>query len=336
MKIHAPGKLILSGEHAVVYGKPALAMAIDRYVTATVTREIRPQIAFDLSDLRHHSRLSIDGLRQLKNRIKRKYIRFINGDFSIREVLHKPFELAQFAMGVFAEALNLSLPHGVRIHLTSDIPIGSGMGSSAATIVSVMYAISKHFNLQISHDALYQLALEAENMQHGNSSGIDLRVAINGGCLYVDGGKMEPRSVPAMPMYLVNTGVPNSSTGQCVEAVASHFKSSSIADDFAAVTNAMDDALRAQSQTGMKSAMRANHRLLTTIGVVPQKVQEFINSVEGFDASAKICGAGSVIGEQAGAVLVFAEDEQAVTSLSRQFGYNLISISGESRGVHAV
>src|SRR5882724_9751340 len=101
MKIFAPGKLILSGEHAVVYGRPALAMAVNRYATATVTRELLPQISFHLSDLAHRSRLSFGGLQQLKERIKRKYHRFIRGEYSIRQVLHKPFELAQFALGIF-------------------------------------------------------------------------------------------------------------------------------------------------------------------------------------------------------------------------------------------
>ena len=51
MKVLAPGKLILSGEHAVVYGKPALAMAVNRYVTVTASPQLLPFISFDLSDL---------------------------------------------------------------------------------------------------------------------------------------------------------------------------------------------------------------------------------------------------------------------------------------------
>ena len=97
MKVFAPGKIILSGEHAVIYGKPALAMAVDRYVTATITREKHPQVSFDLSDLAHKSRLSFNALHNLKDRVKRKYYRFIRGEYSIREVLQKPFELAQYA-----------------------------------------------------------------------------------------------------------------------------------------------------------------------------------------------------------------------------------------------
>lgn len=336
MKVYAPGKIILSGEHAVVYGNPALAMAVNRYVTATVTREVRPQISFDLTDISHRSRLSIDSLRSLKNRVKRKYHRFINGDFSIREVLHKPFELAQFAMGVFAESLNFSLPHGVKIHVTSDIPIGSGMGSSAATILSVMYAISKHLNMPISHDALYQLALEAENMQHGKSSGLDIRVALNGGCLYVNGQDIQTRTVPNAPMYLVNTGTPVTTTGQCVETVAPHFKSIHLIDEFKAVTNAMDAAIQQQSTQNLQDAIRGNHQLLMNIGVVPARVQQFIREVETTGGAAKVCGAGSVAGNQAGAVLVVAQDKNAITVLSERYGYNIIPISGETRGVHAI
>ena len=335
MKVHAPGKLILSGEHAVVYGQPALAMAVNRYATATVTRERLPQILFDLSDLAHHSRLSVNALQHLKDRIKQKYYRFIRGEYSIRDVLHKPFELAQFALGVFAESLNISLPHGVKIRVQSDIPIGCGMGSSAATILSVMHAVSTYLQVTISPDTLFQLALEAENMQHGHSSGLDLRVAQQGGCLYLHDKQMEARPIPSVPMYLVNTGTPFTTTGQCVEYAARHFKSHQLADEFGVVTKAMDAALQQQAWHHMQEAIRENHRLLTHIGVVPNTVQAFISKLEAAGGSAKVCGAGAVQGDKAGAVLVMMDDIAYLTVLCARFGYSLTTIAGVMRGVHA-
>lgn len=336
MKVSAPGKLILSGEHAVVYGNPALAMAINRYATATITREMLPRILFELADIAHNSHFSVDALRDIKNRIKRKYQRFIRGEYTIRHVLHKPFELAQFALGLFAESLNISLPHGVKIHVKSDIPIGCGMGSSAATILSVMHAVSTYLQVQISPETLYQLALEAENMQHGHSSGFDLRVAQQGGCIYMHNKQIESRTAPLMPMYLINTGTPTTTTGQCVEQVASHFKSNQLSDDFAAVTNAMDAGLQQANWLAVQSAIRGNHRLLTHIGVVPAKAQQFISQVEEIGGVAKICGAGAVAGDNAGAVLAVTEDKLALINICQRFGYSLTSIACEPRGVYAV
>lgn len=336
MKVYAPGKLILSGEHAVVYGQPALAMAVNRYATATITPELLPQILFDLSDLAHHGRLSFTGLRQLKERVKRKYHKFVRGDFSIRDVLQKPFELAQFALGVFIESHNLSMPHGVKIQVQSDIPIGCGMGSSAATILSVMHAISSYLHVPLSREGLFQVALVAEKMQHGHSSGLDLRVALQGGCLYVQDQNIAIRAVPSFPMFLVNTGTPVTTTGQCVEKVAVHFKSTTLQNEFGAVTNAMDKALKEESWSDMHQAIRENHQLLKQIGVVPEKVQQFITQIEKEGGAAKICGAGAIAGDAAGAVLVAMSDKNRVTALCTQFGYSVIPISGESRGVHAV
>ena len=336
MKVFAPGKLILSGEHAVVHGSPALAMAVNRYVTATITPEKHPQVSFDLSDIAHRSHVSFTGLRDLKERVKRKYHRFIAGDFSIREVLQKPFELAQFAMSTFAESFIPSRTQGMNIHLQSSIPIGCGMGSSAATILSVMYAVSNYYQTPLSPEALFNLALEAENMQHGRSSGLDLRVAIQGGCIYVDGTSMSARPLPALTMYLVNTGVPQTTTGQCVEKVAPHFQSSLLKDQFRAVTLAMDVAIQQQAWQAMRDAIHANHTLLVEIGVVPERVQEFIRLTTAFGASAKVCGAGAIEGDKAGIVMVVTENQAALQQLCLRFGYEVIPIKGEARGVHAV
>jgi mevalonate kinase len=189
--------------------------------------------------------------------------------------------------------------------------------------------------LQIPRETLYKLALEAENMQHGHSSGLDLRVAMQGGCLYMQEQEWQARQIPVLPMYLVNTGTPITTTGQCVEKVAPKFKSQQLRNEFAVITNAMDKALQQQSAHDMQQAIKENHQLLVNIGVVPEKVQTFILQIESAGSAAKICGSGAVAGDAAGAVLVVSEDKQYVTTLATRFGYNVIPISGESRGVHA-
>jgi mevalonate kinase len=164
---------------------------------------------------------------------------------------------------------------------------------------------------------------------------LDLRVALQGGCLFVNEQAIHKRAVPDFPMYLVNTGTPIVTTGQCVEKVAKHFQSSQMGDDFAVVTNAMDEALQQQSQEKVKEMIRENHKLLVQIGVVPEKVQEFILGVEKLHGAGKICGAGAVAGQQAGAVLVLTEDKAALNFLCSQFNYQVIPIKGETRGVYA-
>jgi mevalonate kinase len=337
MKVFAPGKLILSGEHAVVHGYPALAMAINKYVIATITHDAMPTVSVDLANLAHQSSLNIQTLRGLKERIKRKYRRFMRGEYSIKQVLQKPFELAQFAISLFAEKLHPSLPNGVSIHVQSDIPIGCGLGSSAATILSVMQAMSIHLEAPLAKEQLFQLALVAEKMQHGFSSGLDLKIALEGGCIYVEGDKYEKRAVPTFPMYLVQTGTPLTTTGQCVEKSSAFFKANpSIGDAFASVTKEMDVAICTQSQPGMLKALRQNHQLLIQIGVVPIKAQTFIAEVEMLGGAGKVCGAGSITGDPAGFLLVVADELEKLTSLCEQFHYQLFPIQGESRGIYVL
>jgi mevalonate kinase len=336
MKVYAPGKLILSGEHAIVHGQPALAMAVNRYAVASVGTGPLSAVSLHLADLSHSSLLTWKDLATIKNKLKRKYLRFIRGEYHIRDVLRKPFELAHAALGILAGTQNFSLPDGMKIHVTSDIPIGSGMGSSAASILCVMKAATLHLDIPVSTDILYQMALEAENLQHGNSSGLDLRVSLHGGCVYVHGDQIEQRAVPDMQFYLVNTGAPASTTGECVQYVESYFANQELADQFGQVTNAMDAALQNKHQADLQSAIRRNHQLLTQIGVVPQRVQQFIEQIEEANGAAKICGAGAVAGDRGGIVMVVMDDAERLAALCRQFHYELIPVQGETRGMHVI
>jgi mevalonate kinase len=121
-----------------------------------------------------------------------------------------------------------------------------------------------------------------------------------------------------------------------VAAAASHFKNTTIADDFEKVTNNMDLALQRNDISFFKNSVTENHKLLAKIGVVPEKVQVFLNAIQQAGGAGKICGAGAVSGQKAGIVLVIIEDEIVLQQLCQHYEYSILPIKGVTRGVHVV
>lgn len=333
-KALAPGKLILSGEHAVVYGQPALAMAINRYAEALVSQQQGRLVSFDLLNLKYHKAMTMKALHQLKQRVQVNYDAFLRGDVPIREVIKLPGELAKFAFTHLLEKVNHQLSDGVKLRTHSTIPVGCGMGSSAAMILCVMHALALQQGLELTTEAYLEHARETENLQHGRSSGVDLQVSLQGGCLRFQQGAYQTRQLPQFPLFMVNTGKPQSTTGECVSAVASKINHPALLADFAAVTDAMDAAISKQSLSEMQHAVRQNHRLLTHIDVVPEKVQQFIQAIEQQGGAAKICGAGAIHGDTAGVILIVAET--IPQQICEHFNYQVESITGEPLGLHSI
>src|SRR3990167_2071424 len=335
-KALSPGKLILSGEHAVNFGKPVLAMAIDRYAQTTIASHDPEQVTFNLLDFNYKNSFTINTLRALKRRVKEKYKEFLAGKVGIREVLQQPFELTQYAVVNWLDHMNTKFNRGLDIHTTSSIPVGCGMGSSAASVLSVLKAITRFHDMSWDREQYYTIAKEIEQLQHGKSSGIDVYISLHGGCVYFKEGQAEPRPLPTVPLFLVNTGTPAATTGESVSHVLEHFGQDSIWQTFETVTNIMDKALQANDLPEVQSAIRDNHRLLTKIEVVPAKVQRFITEIEAQGAAAKISGAGAVTGDQAGALLVVTEQVEPIKQLCHQYGYDLLEVKAVERGLHAL
>lgn len=335
MKAIAPGKLILSGEHAVVYDKPAIAMAIDRSAQSVVLpSDIAEEVSFDLQDLSQSESFTIRALHELKNRLAKNYRLFLEGKMGIRDVLYKPVELFQFAFITILDGLHLKAANGVRIQLHSNIPIGCGMGSSAATVLSVLRGVGHYFRVEFRPEWYHAYSLEAENLQHGHASGVDTYISLNGGCARFQKGEAQKLPLPRMPMHLVHTGVPETTTGECVSRVRENFGDSNIWSEFEAVTNAMEKALATNDIENIQDCIRENNRLLAGIGVVPSRVQEFISEVEKTGAAAKVCGAGAVAGDKGGIVMVCSE--QAPKPLCEKYGYDIVSVRGEPLGARIV
>lgn len=334
MRAIAPGKLILSGEHAVVYGRPALAMAIDRCAQSVVTIGTPDLVSFNLLDLKESDSFTLRALDDLKTRLQRNYQLFLNGELGIRDVLHKPIELFEYAFIILLDGLSLKFSDGLNIQTQSNIPIGCGMGSSAATILSLLRGIGHYFRVEFRPDWFLKYSLEAEKLQHGFPSGVDSFISLNGGCALFRNGEATSVPLPRLALYLVNTGMPAATTGECVVAVKSRFERDTIWNDFEAVTLSLEKAIRENKLEDVQQAIRENHRLLARIGVVPSKVQQFIADVEQQGGAAKICGAGSVAGDHAGMVLVLADRPPA--DLCQRYGFELTTVRGDPLGARIV
>jgi len=342
LKARSPAKLILSGEHSVVYGMPAIALAIDCFAESTIKSSSAPQfspkIFFNFLNLEYARSFTVSTLHGLKQRILEQYHAFLEGNCTIREVLKMPFELLQFTVSNLLETAHIPLSHGVEIRTVSNIPIGCGMGSSAATVMSTLFALAHFFNIDIDTAKYLTLGKEAENLQHGRSSGLDLQLALRGGCLRFQDGNYSNRTLPRFPITIVHTGKPEATTGQCVSATAVHFENSHIAFDFKAVTNALEQALENNDIISLCHAIRENHKLLVNIGVVPQRIQDFIAAIEKEGGAAKICGAGSVQGESGGVVWVLGPEgiSENILKHINQYGYTHQTVVGDTLGTRIV
>lgn len=333
----APAKLILSGEHAVVYGFPSIAIAIDLYATSEVSKNRHNILGFDFANLKYNAKHTINTLSKLKDKAFVDYHRFLRGECSIREVVHKPFELLQFAVSHFLDKLDISLPGGIDIKTNSTIPTGCGLGSSAATIMSLLYAVGHLLDLDLTKNRYIELGKTAENLQHGKSSGLDIFLTVEGGCMKYEAGQIKKLDITTANMYLINTGRPIVTTGECVSMVKKHFiNNDKLGYEFAELTLSLEKKLLDNNLNDIAEIIKENHKLLNYIGVVPSTINNFIGQIEQTGASAKICGAGATAGQNAGAVLVVTPshtDTDELYNLVKQQGFSMQPINLDNHGI---
>ena len=145
----APGKIILFGEHAVVYGQPAIAVPVNivkaRAVVSAALQALTGQVRIIAPDI------ALDAI-----------LKDLPADH--------PLALAVTLTAEFIGAVHIP---AMQIHLTSTIPLAAGFGSSAATSVAVIRAVASFLGRSLPDDIVSDLAYEVEKHHHGNPSGID-------------------------------------------------------------------------------------------------------------------------------------------------------------------
>lgn len=284
----SPGKLILSGEHAVVQGCPALAMAVTLEATLQTDWQEAPVLTFHLPG-RPAVSFPLDALPDLLADTRSRH-------------QSAPGKCPEPESLLAACAALIHPSQGMHLRFSSDIPLGAGLGSSAAFILALL----KNLNPALSDHALFALAVEGENFQHGRSSGLDVACSLQGGLIHFVSGRVSKLPIPTLPDFRVyDSGKPQSSTGECVSRSREVFaRQPNLISDFSEVTTAMQQAMEQASVADWERAVRQNHLLLCELDVVPLAVQKIISGLDAGGHAAKVCGAGSVAGDAAGMVLV--------------------------------
>ncbi len=344
----APGKLILMGEHAVVHGAPALVAAIDlrlRTRVAAAGGDGPGRVDLALCEYGRREVASWNDLRGLAAAARTRWGRYASlpSRRALRAVSDgdEPAFLARVALGETALLRPALADEALRVEVSGGLPIGRGMGSSAALAVSLVAALLAWLDEAPDAGVVERLALDVERRQHGHPSGVDGATVLRGGLLWAepsgDGAPPPTEPLPALPRHLdrfrvYDTGRPAQGTGEVVAAVRRRLQGDGgrRVEAMASLTRRFRDALdREDGATDVADAVRGYQRHLEALGVVPAPVRELVRRVEAGGGAAKVSGAGALddgSGAGAGMLLVYHEDPGRMAATDALAGLPRLSL----------
>ena len=312
VKASAPAKTILFGEHFVVYGEPALVLAIDNRAHASA--KIR-------ADQRIHVKSPSLGFSGF---FEGEVFQAERGGEEARVKL-EPIKIA------VQKVLDLSKKEvGVNVEVRSSIPVAAGLGSSAAVAASVAAAVGQLLNMKLSKEEIFRIAFEAERFVHGTPSGIDPAVSTYGGVLlfYKDKGFTRIDVEEDIPLVIGYTGVERS-TGELVARVREgweHYPSifDRIFKTGGKVVLRAVRALKIGDFHALGELMNINHELLCAVGVSDESIERLVYAARKAGAlGAKLTGAGG--GGCMIALSLPEKQEQVVKAIERAGGTAFIA-----------
>jgi mevalonate kinase len=307
-KASAPGKVILFGEHFVVYGVKAILCAINKRISVTAEKSEENKISI---------KSNIGNLTLEPN----KLISEINSPL-------KPFYY-------LANKMIQNQNTGIEIIVESDIPLGVGLGSSSACCVAGAAAISRLFN-KTSKEEILKLAIEAEKTIFENTSGADCTVCTYGGIMEYDkeNGFKKIESEPNFHLVIANSNIEHST-----ESIVARVREFKEIDEtrFATLCNneskLVKDVLGLLKENNIKEIgdkAIQNQEYLETIGISNDKLREMIQIGQNKSFGAKITGAGG------GGCIFALTDESNLDQTMNQFkekNYDCFSVKIDFKGL---
>lgn len=333
VRARAPGKIILSGEHAVVHGSTAVASSINLYTSVSLrfSSDSENVLKLELKDMELEFSWPIERLKQVlpdfdspsPSAPKSCSTDSLKSIASLLEEQNIPEAKITLASGVSAFLWLYTCIHGYKpaiVTLTSELPLGAGLGSSAAFCVSLsgaLLALSKCCELDYNQqswvalkdselDLVNKWAFEGEKIIHGKPSGIDNTVSTYGNMIQFRSGELT-RMKTSMPlkMLITNTKVGRNTKALVAgvsertlhhpNAMASVFDAvDSISKELSTIiqTPAPDEIAVTEKEEKLEELMEMNQGLLQCMGVSHVSIETVLRTTLKYKLRSKLTGAG--------------------------------------------
>lgn len=306
----APGKIILFGEHAVVYGRPALAVPVTQvHADVEISDSARAGIWVDAPDVNLHAELNT-----------------LPSDHPLASVIHNFL----FLSSRVSPSPLTPLPQGegkfpnIEINISSTIPVASGLGSGAAVTVALTRALSSHLKFPMNDEEVNAFAYEIEKLHHGTPSGIDNTVITYAKPVYFIKGQLIEIFKVGLPFTIViaDTGV-SAPTKESVGDVrklweADQAKWERVFDRVGSIVEEARRAIESGTWNLLGAWMNENHRLLQQMTVSSPELDTLVSAALNAGAlGAKMSGGG-----RGGNMIALVADSNAdaVASALKQAG----------------
>jgi mevalonate kinase len=310
----APGKVILFGEHFVVYGKPAILASIDKrvYVDAVARSDDKVTIK---SNMGFKGTFNKDDLESVKEK-------------KFRSLVQPVLAAANDAMKEFDSSTGLDLS------IRAEFPHAVGLGSSAAISIATIAAVGSLYG-KLNKQKICDMSLDAERIVHNNPSGADSAICTYGGLMLFDKkkGARPMNSKIDMHLIVVDSGVKRI-TGKLVSGVKKLRASNvelfdGLATMSGSITGQAIKAIKTKDYAELGSLMTLNHSLLRRLGVSRTELDKLVDiALKNGAFGAKMTGAGG------GGCIIALVNESARKKILREMkNYDAFVSSIEHKGV---
>jgi mevalonate kinase len=267
-----PSKVILFGEHCILYGHPAISVAISNRLVVKASYRPTPNVT----------------------QVQIEY----NGTvFSFDPSSSEPPDAAPLTQLYWAAFHSVVTPnHTLECHFAYPFEATGGLGSSAAVSVLMAVLAARVANKPLDREELFQKGKSFEGFFHANSSGLDVFTVLHGSGVKSTSGQFEHFAVPPFPLLIVDSGV-NRQTRKAVEHVRSLVDTGRpeypvILSDLGKLSNDFCECPDGDKEAFVVDGFRKAEELLERLDLACPEILEIVEIARANGLSAKLSGAG--------------------------------------------
>lgn len=335
LKVSAPGKLHLLGEHVVVHNKPAILVAVDKRCFVEIASRKDNKIKVRSKNYKKAITTSFEKVAEKFIRAQKDWETYNeNNDIKLlKSITQDPLDYPLIIIGQFLNYYKLKTIGGFDLIIDSEVPVGCGMGSSGSLAVSIIGALSLFVNKPFDKKKINEIAFLCEQKKHGKPSGGDNSTSCFGKLVWFkeDEG-IKPLGFGVSKeitknFYVINTGIPKETTGEMVSLVRDLFSKrelfvQEILDRQEELVKDLRLALEKNIPRQIPGIIKSGEANLEKLGVVSTFVKKIIRDIEDSGGAAKICGGGGIT-KATGMILIYHTDLQILQKVLKSYHLSL-------------